>query len=199
MLILFVKLLYVDIICPNKGDILVRPEDRGNSSFANAHLADPKMLWPSGMVEYKFYRSFPRCLNIFFSLPAAQKTAYHISIANPQGPDGLDEEGHGLHHQVEPLHQLCPGQQLKPQLRHHRQWPDLLERGGYEGRGAVALHERRLLRQRFDCARARVDAYARLRARAQSDTGVGRILVFPLAFPEFFRKGLGKSRNPGNP
>ena len=53
MLILFVKLEYVDIICQNKGDILVRPEDRGNFSFANAHLADPKMLWPNAMVEYK--------------------------------------------------------------------------------------------------------------------------------------------------
>ena len=33
---------------------------------------------------------------------------------------------------------------------------------------------------RFDCARARTLAYAWLRARAQSDTGVGRILMFGL-------------------
>ena len=113
-----------------------------------------------------------------------------MNAAYLQEPQGPDEEGDGLHHQSEPLRHLRPGQQLQPQLRDHRQWPNLFERGGYEGRGAVALHERRLLRQRFDCARARVDAYARLRARAQSDTGVGRILVFPLAFPEFLRKGF---------
>ena len=49
-----------------KGDILIHPDKLGNSSFSNAALANPEMLWPSGMVEYKFYRSFPRCLNISF-------------------------------------------------------------------------------------------------------------------------------------
>ena len=65
---------------------------------------------------------------------------------------------------AEPLRHLCPGEQLQPQLRDDPQWPDLFERGGYEGRRAVALHERRMLRQRFDCARARVNAHPRLRA-----------------------------------
>ena len=58
-------LKHVEILRENKGDILVRPEGRGNSTKLNAHLADPKMLWPSGVVEYKFYHSFPRYLNFF--------------------------------------------------------------------------------------------------------------------------------------
>ena len=52
------------IICQHKGDILVRPDDLGDPSLPNAALANPKMLWPSGVVEYKFYPTFPRCLNI---------------------------------------------------------------------------------------------------------------------------------------
>ena len=42
-----------------KGDILVRAKDQGNSSFANAHLADPNRLWPKGIVEFKFWKTFP--------------------------------------------------------------------------------------------------------------------------------------------
>ena len=56
----------------------------------------------------------------------------------------------------------------------------MLERAWYEGRGAAALLELSLLRQRADCARARVDAHPRLRARAQSDTGVGMVLMLEL-------------------
>ena len=45
------------------GDILVRSDDQGNSSLLNSHrssiLADPDRLWPSGLVEYKFWKSFP--------------------------------------------------------------------------------------------------------------------------------------------
>ena len=43
-----------------KGDILVRPEDLVGGPFSSAHLADPEFLWPSGVVEYKFYKTFPR-------------------------------------------------------------------------------------------------------------------------------------------
>ena len=42
-----------------KGDIPVRVEDQGNSSFGHAHLADPNRLWPRGMVEFKFWKTFP--------------------------------------------------------------------------------------------------------------------------------------------
>ena len=42
-----------------EGDILV-----GSSDILSAHLADPDKLWPSGVVEYKFYKTFPRCVDI---------------------------------------------------------------------------------------------------------------------------------------
>merc|ERR1711974_159159 len=43
-----------------EGNILVRSAAYGNGSFPQALLADPDRLWPSGIVEYKFYRTFPR-------------------------------------------------------------------------------------------------------------------------------------------
>ena len=66
----------------------------------------------------------------------------------------------------------------------------MLQRAWYEGRGAAALLELSLLRQRAGCACARVDAHPRLRARAQSDTGVGRILMLRLLifYPRFLLK-----------
>ena len=42
-----------------KGDILVRP-DMAGPERKDAIIADPDRLWPNGMVEYKFYRTFPR-------------------------------------------------------------------------------------------------------------------------------------------
>ena len=59
----------------------------------------------------------------------------------------------------------------------------------YERRRAVALLELSLLWHRVDCACARANAHAWLRARAQSDTGVGRILMFgPLKIhPDFLK------------
>ena len=42
-----------------EGDIVKR---NGSDPLANAHLANPKMLWPGGVVEYKFYWTFPRYL-----------------------------------------------------------------------------------------------------------------------------------------
>ena len=50
----------------------------------------------------------------------------------------------------------------------------MLKRAWYEGRGAVALLELSLLQRWFDCACARVDA------RAQSDIGVGMVLMLEL-------------------
>ena len=43
-----------------EGDILVGSSDLTNPDTLSAHLADPDKLWPSGMVEYKFWRTFPR-------------------------------------------------------------------------------------------------------------------------------------------
>ena len=41
-----------------EGDIVLR-NLTDDPSLADAHLADPDMLWPLGIVEYKFYRTFP--------------------------------------------------------------------------------------------------------------------------------------------
>ena len=40
-----------------EGDIVLR--NLTDPSLADAHLADPDLLWPRGMVEYKFYLTFP--------------------------------------------------------------------------------------------------------------------------------------------
>ena len=45
-----------------EGDILVGSSDLSNPSTLSAHLANPDKLWPSGVVEYKFYKTFPRFL-----------------------------------------------------------------------------------------------------------------------------------------
>ena len=47
-----------------EGDILVRDGSvpglgLDQTAFLDAHLADPSRLWPSGVVEYKFYDTFP--------------------------------------------------------------------------------------------------------------------------------------------
>ena len=46
-----------------EGDIVRRSSDTSDPSLANAHLANPKMLWPRGVIEYKFYWTFPRCFS----------------------------------------------------------------------------------------------------------------------------------------
>ena len=70
------RLLHVLICCCSailmfpwqKGDILVSPEDQEDPTFLNAPLADPNRLWPSGIVAYKFWRTFPQG-NLLFSFP----------------------------------------------------------------------------------------------------------------------------------
>ena len=43
-----------------EGDIVVRDGSLGGDPRAlDAHLVDPDRLWPSGVVEYKFYDTFP--------------------------------------------------------------------------------------------------------------------------------------------
>ena len=43
-----------------EGDILLGSSDLTNPDTLSAHLANPDMMWPSGVVEYKFWRTFPR-------------------------------------------------------------------------------------------------------------------------------------------
>ena len=43
-----------------EGDILVGSSDLTNPDTLSAHLANPDMMWPSGVVEYKFYHTFPQ-------------------------------------------------------------------------------------------------------------------------------------------
>ena len=45
-----------------EGDIVRR--NASDPDQANAHIANPNMLWPGGVIEYKFYRTFPRCLKM---------------------------------------------------------------------------------------------------------------------------------------
>ena len=42
-----------------EGDIVVRDSSLGDPTALEAHVADPDRLWPSGVVEYKFYDTFP--------------------------------------------------------------------------------------------------------------------------------------------
>ena len=50
-----------ELIKAIEGDILVRDSSipGGVQTVLDAHLADPSRLWPSGVVEYKFYDTFP--------------------------------------------------------------------------------------------------------------------------------------------
>ena len=48
-----------------EGDILVGSSDLSNPSTLSAHLANPDKLWPSGVVEYKFYKTFPRYFDMY--------------------------------------------------------------------------------------------------------------------------------------
>ena len=47
-----------------EGDILVGRSDISNPSTMSAHLANRDKLWPSGLVEYQFYKSFPKYVTI---------------------------------------------------------------------------------------------------------------------------------------
>ena len=43
-----------------EGDILLGSSDLTNPDTMSGFLADRDRLWPSGVVEYKFWRTFPR-------------------------------------------------------------------------------------------------------------------------------------------
>ena len=47
-----------------EGDILVSSSDLTNPATLIDVLADPDKLWPSGVVEYQFYKTFPRSFYI---------------------------------------------------------------------------------------------------------------------------------------
>ena len=40
-----------------EGDMVIR--NLTDPLLSNARLADPDLLWPMGIIEYKFYRTFP--------------------------------------------------------------------------------------------------------------------------------------------
>ena len=42
-----------------EGDKIVRTGETSNSS-SDSVIANPKKLWPGGVVEYKWYHNFPR-------------------------------------------------------------------------------------------------------------------------------------------
>jgi len=48
------------------------------SQVAGAHLADPGRLWPGGVVEYKFFRSFPKAHKVL-----VRKAMDYISSVSP--------------------------------------------------------------------------------------------------------------------
>ena len=48
----------ITIICQLKGDMLVR-EEMPNHAHGCDWDAESDMHWPAGVVEYKFYRTFP--------------------------------------------------------------------------------------------------------------------------------------------
>ena len=48
-----------------EGDILVGSSNFSNPAAMNAHIADRDKMWPSGVVEYRFWRTFPRFVCTF--------------------------------------------------------------------------------------------------------------------------------------
>merc|ERR1712172_191575 len=42
-----------------EGDIVIRDSELTDPLLLDAHLANPDRLWPSGVVEYRFYKTFP--------------------------------------------------------------------------------------------------------------------------------------------
>jgi len=89
-----------------EGDILVRSDSHGGEEVRDAHLAQPDRLWPSGIVEYKFYRTFPRKHKIMVKkamryisnrtscvtfLPGTSSSLNYVTIA--PGPDCSSELG----------------------------------------------------------------------------------------------------------
>ena len=91
----------------------------------------------------------------------------------------LDEEGNGLPHQLVPLRQICPQKlkKKKSELGHDLSRHKVQKWDWNARREPGNVLELGLLSRRLDCARARAHGYAWLQARAQSDTGVGRVLV----------------------
>ena len=43
-----------------EGDILLGSSDLSDPDTMSGFLADRDRLWPSGVVEYQFYKTFPR-------------------------------------------------------------------------------------------------------------------------------------------
>ena len=78
----------------------------------DAILADPDRLWPSGIVEFKFYRTFPRC---FGNVKDNVSMLYLLQKAQAE-----DEEGDEIHKQPDLLHHLPARHQLQLELCYNR-------------------------------------------------------------------------------
>ena len=58
----------IPIFLWSKGDILVRTAEGCGQSCGDTPLANPDLLWPSGIVEFRFYKHFPsifQCYRMF--------------------------------------------------------------------------------------------------------------------------------------
>ena len=145
-----------------EGGTVVRVGENSDPAVEDSPLADPEMLWPRGVVEYKFHQTFPRYLNIVTS-PA------HFIWLCPQWTQGYDEAGNGLHHIENPLRHLRTWQQRQLELCDHRSWANLFERDRYEGWNADSLHERGLLWRWTDHSGTKAAEYSSLYPRTHSE------------------------------
>ena len=159
----------------------------GNGSFGQGHLADADLLWPGGLVEYKFYRTFPRLSD---SLTRIEMLSWSFQETPAQGLEG-DE----LHQQQNLLHQVWASRHLESKLRDHRTWSLFINnvtkiasvsfkisrpwvfKWVWDARwAAVVVLELALFRQRPCPPGSWAPPLARLCARTQSDNTVGKVL-----------------------
>ena len=80
----------------------------GNGSFGQGHLADADLLWPGGLVEYKFYRTFPRWSD---SLTRIEMLSWSF-----QETPAKSLEGDELHQQQNLLHQVWASRHIESKL-----------------------------------------------------------------------------------
>ena len=65
MITVYWILIAIKSVLPTKGDILVGRNGVCGEWCKDAPLANPDRVWPNGVVDFKFYRTFPRCaLNV---------------------------------------------------------------------------------------------------------------------------------------
>ena len=92
----------------SKGDILVRTAEGCGQSCGDTPLANPDLLWPSGIVEFRFYKTFPKYFPMLSHVFGKQLFT--------QKAHDWDEEGNALHHQPHLMCHLCACHQTYSQL-----------------------------------------------------------------------------------